>query len=181
MTLEDWFIVAALVLSVLGGLSQGFFRSVFSLGGLLLGLAAAAWNYGRVALLLMPFIRVEAVSNAVAFIVIALFVMLICGFAGALLHKTFHKMGLGCLDRLGGGVFGFVQGVLLVTLSILVAVAFFPEAGWLAEARLPRMFFGICHVSAEATPSQLGDRVRHGLLVLERQSPWWMHPGADKP
>ena len=49
MALVDWAIVAVMVLAVLGGLSQGFFRSVFSLGGLLLGLALAAWNYGRIA------------------------------------------------------------------------------------------------------------------------------------
>src|SRR5271168_2654943 len=100
MTLEDWFIVLVLVLSVAGGLSQGFFRSVFSLGGLVVGLMLAAWNYRVGAALLMPLVRNETVAAAVAFILIALVVMAICGIIGTLLHKTFHKMGLGCLDRL---------------------------------------------------------------------------------
>jgi membrane protein required for colicin V production len=181
MTIEDWCIVAVLVLSVLGGLSQGFFRSVFSLGGLLLGLAVAAWNYGRIAALLKPLIRIEAVSDAVGFIVIAILVMGIFGLAGTVLHKTFRKMGLGCLDRLAGGVFGFAQGILLVTLCILVAVAFFPEAHWLVDARLPRMFFGACHLSTQVTPSLLGERIRSGLHLLEQQSPWWLHPSTGKP
>ena len=56
--------------------------------------------------------------------------------------KTMHQMGLGCLDRLAGAVFGFLQGVLLVTLCILVAVAFFPQRAWLAEAGCRRLFFG---------------------------------------
>ena len=43
-----------LVFSVLGGLAQGFFRSVCSLCGLLLGLLLAAWNYARIAALLLP-------------------------------------------------------------------------------------------------------------------------------
>jgi membrane protein required for colicin V production len=181
MMLEDWLIVLVLVLSVLGGLSQGFFRSVFSLGGLVIGLAVAAWNYGRIAALLTPFIKVEAVSNAIGFIVIALVIMGLAGLTGIGFHKAFHKMGLGCLDRLAGAGFGFLQGVLLVTLCILVAVAFFPEAHWLVEARLPRLFFGACHLSTHMTPSDLADRVRRGLSLLEQESPWWLHPGTGKP
>jgi membrane protein required for colicin V production len=181
MMLEDWLIVIVLVLSVLGGVSQGFFRSVFSLGGLVIGLAVAAWNYGRIAALLTPFIKVEAIADAVGFIVIALVVMAIAGLAGTVLHKAFHKIGLGCLDRLAGAGFGLLQGALLVTLCILVAVAFFPQAHWLVEARLPRLFFGACHLSTNWTPAELTDRIRRGLTLLEQDSPWWLHPGQGKP
>ena len=178
MTPEDWIIVVVLVLSAIGGLSQGFFRSVFSLAGLVAGLAVAAWNYGRVAALLRPLLKNEAVDDTIGFIAIALVVMAIAGLAGTLLHKTFHRMGLGCLDRLAGGVFGLIQGALLVTVCILVAVAFFPQAHWLADARLPRLFFGACHVSTRVTPADLGDRIRRGLDLLEQQTPLWMHPGG---
>lgn len=178
MTLEDWIIVAVLALSTIGGLSQGIFRSLFSLAGLVVGLAVAAWNYGRVATLLLPFLKNEAVDDTIGFIVIALVIMGIAGLAGTVLHKTFHRMGLGCLDRLAGGLFGFVQGMLLVALCILVAVAFFPQAHWLAEARLPRLFFGACHLSTQVTPADLADRIRRGLNVLELQTPAWMRPGG---
>ena len=180
MTLEDWFIVIVLAVSVLGGLSQGFFRSVFSLGGLVIGLVLAAWNFAPAASLLTPFIRIEAVADAVAFIVIALVVMAIFGIMGTMLHKTFRGMGLGCLDRLAGGAFGLLQGMLLVTLCILVTVAFFPQAHWLVEAKLPRLFFGACHFSTHVTPGQLGERLRNGLELLEQESPRWLHPDAGK-
>jgi membrane protein required for colicin V production len=180
MTLEDWIIVAVLVLSVIGGLSQGFFRMVFSLAGLVIGLAVAAWNYGRIAALLLPFLKNEAVDDTIAFIVIALVVMAIAGVIGTMLHKTFHRMGLGCLDRLAGGIFGLIQGIVLVTLGILVALAFFPQAHWLADARMPRLFFGACHLSTHMTPADLADRIRRGLDLLEKQTPLWMHPGAKQ-
>jgi hypothetical protein len=64
----------------------------------------------------------------------------------------------------------------VVTFCILIIVAFFPEERWLAEARLPRMFFGACHLSSHMTPTELGDRVRQGLRTLEIESPEWMHP-----
>jgi membrane protein required for colicin V production len=180
MTPEDWIIVAVLVLSVIGGLSQGFFRSVFSLAGLIIGLAVAAWNYGRVAALLLPYLKNEAVDDTIGFILIALVVMGIAGLIGTVLHKTFHRMGLGCLDRLAGGVFGLIQGTVFVTLCILVAVAFFPQAHWLADGRLPRLFFGACHLGTHVTPADLADRIRRGLDLLEQQTPGWIHPGGKQ-
>jgi membrane protein required for colicin V production len=172
----DWAIVIAVALSVFGGLQQGFFRSVCSLGGLIVGLSLAAWNYARLAAVLKPYVKIDEIADTVGFLLIALLVMAIAGIVGNILAKTFHQIGLGFLDRLAGGAFGFVQGILLVTLFILVAVAFFPSAHWLVEARLPRSFFGACHVSTHMSPEELAQRVRAGLRTLEEEAPGWAHP-----
>jgi membrane protein required for colicin V production len=176
----DWAIVIVLALSVLGGLRQGFFRAVFSLGGLLLGLLLAAWNYGRVAALLVPIVRLEPVADCIGFLLIAIVVMALAGAVGSILAKTLHHLGLGCLDRLGGAALGFFQGVLLVTLCVWVAIAFRPHAEWLTEGRLPRKFFGACHLSTHLSPNELSQRVREGLSTLERETPVWMHPEGGK-
>jgi uncharacterized membrane protein required for colicin V production len=124
-------------------------------------------------------VRIEAVANAIGFLLIALLVMAIANFVGAVASKTLHGIGLGCLDRLAGGVFGLLQGALLITLGILVVVAFFPKAHWLADARLPRYFFGVCHLSAHISPADLAARVHEGLLALEQHAPKWLHPPAS--
>lgn len=173
----DWGIVIALASSVIGGLVQGFFRTACSLIGLIFGLTLAAWNYGRVAALFRPLVRVEAIANAIGFFLIALIVMVIANAIGAVLSRILNKIGLGCLDSLAGGVLGFFQGVVLVTLAITVTVAFFPQAGWLAQSRLARQFFGACHMSTHLSPEELADKVRHGLRLLEQETPPWMHPG----
>ncbi len=179
MTLVDWIIVALLAGSVLAGIAQGFLRSVFSLGGLLLGLIVAAWNYAAVAAFIQNLVRSAEVANAIAFLVIALLVMAVAALMGAILSRIFHKIGLGCLDRLAGAIFGLFQGAVLVTVCILVTVAFFPETEWLTQARLPRYFFGACHLSTSVTPSMLAEHVRDDLNRLERESPAWMHPGKQ--
>jgi membrane protein required for colicin V production len=176
MTWVDWAIVIFMTVSVLGGLQQGFFRSVCSLGGLLLGLVLAAWNYARAAALLKPYVRIESVADTIGFLMIALVVMVLAGILGTILAKTFHELGLGWLDRIAGGLFGLLQGALLVTLCILVAVAFFPKAPWLSEGKLPKEFFGACHLSTHLSPAALAERVREGLKALEEESPEWMHP-----
>ena len=127
MTLVDWAVIVILVCTVFGGLIQGFFRSVCALGGLVIGLVVAAWNYGRVADLLNPLVRIPAVANTIAFLLIAIVVSTLIGLLGSLLAKLFRLLGLGWLDSLAGAVFGFFQGVVLIVIGILVIVAFFPE------------------------------------------------------
>ena len=180
MALVDWAIVVVMVLSIMGGMTQGFFRSAFSLAGLVLGLALAVWNYRLIAVLVMPIVRIEAAANMIGFLLIALIVMGLAGAAGKLLSNLFHQIGLGCLDRLAGAAFGFFQGALLVTLVILAALAFFPKAHWLREAQLPRYFFGACHLSSEMSPDDLAERVQQGLQTLKEESPEWVHPGSSK-
>ena len=177
MTLADWIILIVLACSALGGLMQGFFRTACSLLGLIVGLSLAEWNYSHFASLLLPLVRFEAVADAIAFFLIALFVMAIANLVGTLLGKAFDMLGLGCLDSIGGAVLGFLQGLVMVMLGVLVAVAFFPNAQWLSQSRLPRQFFSALHVSTHMSPAELADRVRSGLQSLEDDSQQLLHEG----
>jgi membrane protein required for colicin V production len=75
MTLVDWIIVVVVAAAVLAGIARGFFRSAFSLTGLVLGLALASWNYWRLAAILKPIVKSVEAANAIAFLVIAFLVM----------------------------------------------------------------------------------------------------------
>jgi len=180
MTIVDWMIVVVLAGSVLAGLARGFLRSVFSLAGLIAGVALASWNYWRLAAVLKRFIHSVEIADAVAFLIIAFLVMAVAAILGSLLAKFFEKVGLGCLDRLAGSLFGFVDGLVFVTLCILVTVAFFPQTAWVTEARLPRYFFGALHVSIQVTPSRLGERLRKDLSELETKSQQWIDEEKQK-
>ncbi|HTZ57055.1 MAG TPA: CvpA family protein [Acidobacteriaceae bacterium] len=170
MTWIDWAIVAVLLGATIGGLVQGFLRTACSLAGLFLGLSIAAWNYHFVANSLILLIHSEAVSNIVSFLLIAVLVMAACNVLGNMLARTMEWMGLGCLDMVFGGVLGFAQGFVLVTILLLGIVAFFPKTDWMAGAKLPPMFFGACRVSTRITPSELTDKVMEGLRALELET-----------
>lgn len=176
----DIAILILMALAGLNGLAKGFFRSVCGLGGLFFGLVLAAWNYPRGSALLLPILRFTPLANAVGFLLIALVVSFVANWAGAVLSRATHMVGLGCLDRILGGLFGLLQGALAVTLVILVAVAFFPQAQWLSEGRLPRQFFGACHMSTHLSPEMLATKIREGLRTLEKETPHWMHPETGK-
>lgn len=176
MTWVDWVILAVLAAATVGGLAQGFFRTAFSLAGLIFGLALASWNYERLGNVFRPIFRIDAVANTIAFLLIALLVMGIANLLGGVIAKMAQKIGLGCLDGLAGAILGFAQGLVLVMISIMVTVAFFPGQEWMSEARLPKLFFGALHLSEKVTPGELGERLRKGLLQLQHESPDWMHP-----
>lgn len=180
MSLVDWIVIIVMAAAVLGGLAQGFFRSACALGGLIAGLAIAAWNYQRLAALLIPLVRIQALANTITFLLIAFLVMALFAVVGNLLARALRLLGLGCLDGLAGAVFGFFQGALAIVIGILVLVAFFPQIHWIADARVPRMFFGACHLSANLTPDELAQRVRSGLEKWENESPAWLHPEGEK-
>jgi membrane protein required for colicin V production len=179
MTLVDWVVVIIMIAAVAAGMAQGFFRSVCSLGGLVLGLSLAAWNYSRLAAIFLPLFRISAVANTIAFLLIALVVMALIAVIGNLLARALKMIGLGWLDSIAGAVFGFFQGVVLVVVFILVIVAFFPQEQWLADSTLPRMFFGALHVSTHMTPSELSSRVHTGLRAVEEESQKLLHSSHD--
>jgi membrane protein required for colicin V production len=177
MTWVDWAIIAVLLLATLGGLAQGFFRTACGLAGLIVGLMTALWNYARLGKIFLPVVRLEALANAIAFMVIVILVMLVAALIGGFLEKTFRWAGLGCIDTLLGAVFGFLQGIAIVMIFVLVTLAFFPGTWWLADATLPPMFFQACHVSMQMSPKELSDQVQQSLKKLKHESPDWVHPG----
>jgi membrane protein required for colicin V production len=178
MTWVDWVIVIVLAGSIAAGAAQGFFRTACSLAGLIFGLSLAAWNYARVAALIIPLVRIPAIADTIGFFLIALVIMAIANVIGTLLGRAFDWLGLGCLNMLGGAVIGFFQGVVLVTLGILAIAAFFPQADLLHNSRLAAQFEGACHVAIQLTPGELADKVRHGLRLLEQNTPQLPNSGS---
>jgi membrane protein required for colicin V production len=176
----DWIILAVLLGSMLAGMAQGLLRTACSLAGLIFGFLLASWNYRRLAATFKPIVSVEALANTIAFLLIVSVVMLTAIVAGAVLKRMFHWIGLGCIDIFGGAIVGFLQGALMVTLGILVTVAFFPQTAWLTHAEFPQLFFGACHLSSSMSPDELSGKVRDSLRTLEHEAPQWLYEKSGK-
>lgn len=176
MNVVDIVIVLLVLLSAIQGYRAGLIQSVFSLLGLIAGIAVASWNYTRFVGNLKPALRSEALSAAVSFALIALLVMIVAGLIGMLLKKVIHGVGLGWLDRLTGLAFGLLRGAVLVTLCIVTLAAFFPDTRWLGDAQLAKYFLGAAHMTTWMSPEELKKRILDGLHVLEKDSPTWLHP-----
>ena len=105
MTLFDWFIVIVIRSVDNHGSSAGLVLEVVSLAALVLGLWLAFWNYGVLAAPLSRVIHSVGVADVLAFLLIALGVMLIIGLIGRAISKVARTAGLGGLDSLLGADF----------------------------------------------------------------------------
>jgi membrane protein required for colicin V production len=164
---------------VLGAAKNGFFVEAFSLGGVVLGLLIASWNYQRLMPSLLQIFHSHAIAETIAFLVIALSIMIIAGVVGRLLNHTAHSIGLGWLDRLVGAAFGFLKGCIVVTLGVMALAAFYPQNGWLDHSRFAPYFLSAAHTTTAVTPQQLGERIRDGVKIIRNAQPDWLKPHAE--
>jgi Fis family transcriptional regulator len=118
------------------------------------------------------------VANAIGFLLIALLVMALAALAGKSSWQRPCTMGWGWVAWTGwpGRPFGFFQGALLVTLVILVAVAFFPRplagGGQAAQAVFRGLSFEHAHEPGGAGRARAAGAEDAG----RRVAPQWMHP-----
>jgi membrane protein required for colicin V production len=176
MSLVDLAIIIFLAISAVVGLLQGFVRSLSALAGLLLGLTLACWNYHRPAAMLLPIVHSRPLANTIGFFAIAIVIMLLFGFVGAVFARALRFLGLGWIDMMGGAAFGLLEGAGLVTICIIASIAFFPKSQWVADSRLSPMFFSFCDRVMDVSPSDIAKRVREGMADIEAHPPPWLHP-----
>ena len=178
MAIIDWVILIVIVLSVLSAAKTGLIVEVFSLAGLLLGLLLASWNYQRLTPWVTEWIHSLAAAEALAFLIIALGVMIAAALAGRIVRWSVKSIGLGWADRIAGAVFGLVKGCALVTIAVMVMAAFAPQATWVRQSRFAPGFLAVARSAAVVAPSDLADRIRSGVNILRKEQPDWLRPTA---
>lgn len=119
MNLIDVLVWAILMAFIIKGFLKGLVREVCSLLGLVMGIWAACKYYPPLSAAIRPFIHLpQNVSSTISFALIFLSIGLLFFFLGHLLTIVFKIALLGGVNRVGGVVFGFLQGALV--LSVLL-------------------------------------------------------------
>jgi len=122
----DIIIIIALIIPIFTGLMQGLIKSALSLAGIIVGVLLASNFYENFAGV-FTFIDNPDVANIVAFIIILALVFIIFQVIAFFLRATIKALLLGWVDRVGGAVFGFVMGAILISAMLATVVQFFGE------------------------------------------------------
>ena len=170
MTFVDAMILGAIVLSIAVAAAQGFFYEAFSLAGVIIGYIAAAWEYARVAVWYAPFVKSEWIADVAGFLSIFLAVVVLAGVAAKLARWGVREAGLRWFDRLLGGVFGLLRGVLLITVVLVAVAAWTPNASWLAGSQLAPYLLVVGRTAVWAAPSQMRMQFRESIKQLHNLS-----------
>lgn len=164
----DWILIALLVLSVVAAAAHGFFAEIFSFAGAVIGFILAAWQYWRLAPFFEQYTKSPAAANAAAFFSILVIVGIVGGVCGKVATWTMKEAGLRWVDRFLGGAFGFVRGLVLATIMVLIATSFMPEAGWLQRSTLAGYFTLSARIVAWVAPSSVRGKFQDGLAYLRK-------------
>jgi len=141
MNWADYVIIGVISISVVISLVRGFVREAFSVATWIIAIFTAMYFYHPLADLLIGFIDTPSARTIIAFTGLFLLVILFGGFSTRMLSNVVDNTGLGGVNRLLGMGFGFVRGILIVGLLILLAGhTAIPQDPWYKQATLISKF-----------------------------------------
>jgi len=128
MNYLDIIIFCILGLLVFNGIRKGFILSLATLIALVLGIWAAIHFSGYISNFLVKLFHptgnwLSVLSYALTFLLVVIGVIVIA----KLLEKVVKTVGLGIPNRIIGGLFGLLKGVLGVTVLLFIIVHFDPK------------------------------------------------------
>lgn len=170
MSAIDYVILAILAISVLIGLWRGLVSEVLALA---IWVAAfwVAWTFGpTVANQLVGHIALPSVRIIAGYGLCFVAVLIVGAVVRFMVGKLIWSTGLSGLDRLLGMLFGFVRGILLVSLMVFLVgfTAFTRDAWWQQSALLPQ-FQSVAAWLGQQVPADIGQHL-HPAAVLDRLS-----------
>jgi membrane protein required for colicin V production len=119
MNLIDILVWAILVVFIVKGFLKGLVREVCSLVGLVMGIWAACKYYPSLSAAIRLYIHIPySVSSTISFALIFLVIGLLFFFLGHLLTVIFKIGLLGGVNRVGGVLFGLIQGALVLSIML---------------------------------------------------------------
>jgi membrane protein required for colicin V production len=121
MTWVDYAVLAIIGVSILLSVIHGFVRELLSLAGWIVAFLVAQFFAADVAAMLPAAIPNDSLRLLAAFLSVFLAVLLGATLLAIALSGLIKRAGLGATDRLLGAVFGFVRGIAVVMVVVLLA------------------------------------------------------------
>jgi membrane protein required for colicin V production len=164
-----------IVLTIIGalfafGLWKGLIKQLFSLAGILVGYVAALEFYEQSALYFSGLD--ENVAKITGFILIFVICIILSSIIAAVVGKIVKFAELSWLNRVAGGLLGFVKGFLITGIIVLVLVAFLPS-----ESRLLRnsVMLPYMMTAAEMAEEFIPENIMNDFMKkLEELKTYWI-------
>lgn len=137
MIWADWFLLAALVISILIGVLRGFTREVFGLASWIVAIVAALMLAPHTVGYLEPHIATPSIRIAASYALVFFAALVLGAIVTTIVSMLVRKSALSGFDRMVGGGFGLVRGVLLAVLLVwLVGMTPARKDSWWSSSML---------------------------------------------
>jgi len=158
----DLVIVGIIAWFTFSAFSNGLIREVVTIVAVLLGGLIAGRFYGDLSDNISFLIADGTTRNLVSFISLFAGVVVLGQLAATVARGTASVLMLGPLDHMGGAVFGFVKGVVIVEV-LVIAFAVFPAATGMEnavqESTLAPMLLDAVPVALQLLPHEFAERI----------------------
>ena len=161
MVLTDWVLLAALLLSVLLGLWRGLVYEVLSVAGWVAAFVLAqAFADEAGAWLPMDGLS-PPLRLAAGFVLVFVVVAFAAGLGAWLVQKLVASVGLRPVDRVLGGAFGLVRGlVILLAVALVVSMTQMQGAAWWRDSAMAGVLSATLHELKPLLPEPVARYIR---------------------
>lgn len=125
----DWILLGVLLVSLLLGLWRGLVYEVLSLLNWVVAFVLAQWLAPDLGARLPMGNSSDAVRYVAAFVLLLVAALFTLGLVAVLVKKLIAAVGLRPVDRMLGGLFGLLRGVVLL-LAVTAVVGMLPLKSW---------------------------------------------------
>ena len=157
MSVLDIVVVVVVTISIIFGIKRGLVKEVFTLLALILGVVIASRFYSYGAGWISGVLDNSNLANIVSFTVIFFVLVVLISLAGIFFNRMVKLVQLGWVDRMGGVVFGFLRGSVIVGV-FLVFITKYPILGserWVEGSNLAPFFLQFIESLWKLVPKEL--------------------------
>jgi membrane protein required for colicin V production len=150
----DIILIVIMVLAAIMGIFKGLVKQVIGLVAVVAGLVLACLYYTGASGLFETFIKNQLLDNFLGFLLIFVAVLIAGGILGHLITKVM-KGPLALVNRLFGGVFGAIKGVLICGILVFALFTFQVAKPALETSVLAPFCLGITRAAINMIPQDL--------------------------
>ncbi len=150
----DIILIVIMVLTAIVGIFKGLVKQFIGLVAVIAGLVLASLYYEGAAGIFETFVKNQLLSNFLGFLLIFVAVLIAGGILGHLITKAM-KGPLAIVNRLFGGVFGAIKGVLICGILVFALFTFQVAKPALETSVLAPVCLGVTRAAINMIPQDL--------------------------
>ncbi|UCH97879.1 MAG: CvpA family protein [Candidatus Aminicenantes bacterium] len=161
MNILDIILILILLLSILFGILKGFIRELFSLAFFIIAVVLSFLFYHEVGGIFMSYLKNRDVSNFAGFITIFV-VVLIAGAVVTFFVKRVFAIGpLEAIDKILGGLFGLLRGILISAIIVLALIVFPVNHSLIIKSKLSPYVIKTIEVVIHFLPAKYKEKINN--------------------
>jgi membrane protein required for colicin V production len=164
----DWLLAIIVLLSIGLAVKKGFIRELISLAAVVAGLVVAAMEYGRAAAWFEDLTKSHEVALAFGFLAVFILILIAGAVVSIVAGFVIRAAGVEWFDRFMGAVFGFIRGVLVDSVLLMILVAFSIKPVAVSQSHLAPYISAGARAIALVMPKALKDDFHAGFAKFRQ-------------